>query len=169
MIKTNIDEIEIRNKLFSLALLQYHKPYVHNTYGPLTFDCTGLVWYLYNNICHINIMDGGFGMSTTTKVMTSKYGKLLLFEENDLNKDLSILKKGDILFFHRQSMNDNIPTINNRYPGHCGLYLEDYYFIHASKTKGQVIISNFYQNEYWQNVLVASKDILSLELKRKKE
>lgn len=91
--------------------------------------------------------------------MTSKYGKLTLFKENDINKDLNLIKNGDIVFFHRQSLKDNIPTENNKYPGHCGIYLGEQKFIHASMPKQRVVISDFSKNEYWLQVLVGSKDI----------
>ena len=128
--------------------------------GPDTFDCAGFAWFLYNEVFSINIFEEGIGLSTTTKIMTSKYGKLTLFNENDFNKDLSLVKLGDILFFHRQSLTDTIPTETNKYPGHCGIYLGERTFIHASRPKKKVIITNFDNNDYWLKVLVASKDII---------
>ena len=130
-------------------------------HGPDTFDCAGLVWFLYHELFEINLYKQGFGLSTTTKIMTSSYGKITLFDEDSLNKDLSLIRKGDILFFHRQSMHDTIPKVDNKYPGHCGIYLGDNDFIHCSRPKGKVIISNFNNNKYWKKVLVASKAILS--------
>lgn len=159
MIKTNINEIKLRTKIIKLALLQYNKPYEHGKNGPDTFDCAGLAWFVYNLICNINLYNEGFGLSTTTKIMTSKYGKNTLFKEDDKDKDLSLIKSGDIVFFHRQSLKDNSPTENNKYPGHCGIYLGEQKFIHASMPKQKVIISNFTKNEYWLKVLVGSKNI----------
>lgn len=52
-----------------------------------------------------------------------------------------------------------IPKDNNKYPGHCGIYLGNNEFIHSSKVKGKVVISNFTKNDYWKRVLVASKDV----------
>ena len=162
MIKADNIENELRKKIVELALLQLHKPYEHNTYGPDTFDCTGFVLFTYSEIFKvIHLCCNGYGKSTTTKLMTSIYGILKLFEEADTNKDLSVIKPGDILFFHRQSMNDTIPKIDNRYPGHCGIYLGNGRFIHCSRPKGEIIISNFNENEYWKKVLVATKDIIS--------
>ena len=161
VIKVDFKENELREKIIKLALLQHHKLYEHGKNGPNTFDCAGFVWFLYYEIFRINLYNRGFGLSTTTKIMTNNYGKTILFRKNDPNKDLSIIRKGDILFFHRQSMNDTIPKVDNKYPGHCGIYLGDNYFIHCSRPKGQVIISNFDNNEYWKEVLVANKDIFS--------
>ena len=93
--------------------------------------------------------------------MTSKYGILTIYKEDALKKDLNLIKKGDILFFHRQSLNDNFPRENNKYPGHCGIYLGNQKFIHASKSKKKVIISNFSEDAYWLNILVGAKNIIN--------
>lgn len=159
MIKTDTKEIELRYKIIKLALLQHHKPYIHGNNGPNSFDCAGLVWFIYNKILNINLYNNGFGLSTSTKIMTNNYGKLILFDENNLNKDIKMIKIGDIVFFHRQSLNDIMPKDNNKYPGHCGIYLGNNNFIHCSSSKGEVVISNFIKNKYWEKVLVASKNV----------
>lgn len=156
MIKANnLDEY--RDKLISLALLQYGKKYVHGMMGPDTFDCAGFVWYVYKLVYGINIFQDGFGKSTTTMIMTSKYGNITLF--NQLQKDTSLIKKGDIVLLHRQSLKDNEPKEDNKYPGHCGIYLGDNRFIHASGTEKKMVISSF-NNKYWKDILVASKDVV---------
>lgn len=152
-------EQELREKIIKLALLQHHKLYEHGHHGPETFDCAGLVWFLYYSIFGINLYNQGFGLSTTTKIMTDNYGENILFNESDINKDLSIIERGDILFFHRQSLKDNVCKFDNKYPGHCGIYLGNHSFIHCLKSKGKVVISNFDENEYWKKVLVASKNV----------
>lgn len=129
--------------------------------GPNTFDCAGLIWYLYYSLCDINIFDAGIGLSTTTRIMTSNYGILTLFEEHHLKKDLKLIREGDVIFFHRQSLQDTKPKYDNKYPGHCGLYLGNNSFIHASRPIQQIIISNFNNNPYWLDVLVGSKNFFS--------
>jgi len=151
---------ELRNKLIELARIKYHKPYIHGSHGPECFDCAGFIWYLYNETLNINIYENGFGLSTTTKIMTSSYGKITLYKENSLNKNLKLIKPGDILFFHRQSLNDNFPKENNKYPGHCGIYLGNNAFMHCSRSQNKIIINTF-NKDYWKKVLVASKDIIS--------
>lgn len=153
MIKANTLD-NIRDEICKLALDQYNKKYVHGSMGPDTFDCAGLVWYIYYYFYHKDIFYKGYGKSTTTMLMTSKYGIL------HLGNDLSILKRGDIVLLHRQSLKDTEPTPYNKYPGHCGIYIDDNYFIHASGTEKRVVISSF-NNEYWVKKLVASKDIVS--------
>ena len=46
---------ELREQLITLALQQYNKKYIHGQMGPNTFDCAGLIWFLYNEIFSINI------------------------------------------------------------------------------------------------------------------
>ena len=42
--------------------------------------------YIYNTIIKIDLYYQGIGLSTTTKIMTSKYGKITLYEENQIKK-----------------------------------------------------------------------------------
>lgn len=93
--------------------------------------------------------------------MTSEFGKNIYYEEKSVKKDLNLFQEGDIIFFHRQSLSDTFPKKDNKYPGHCGIYLGNYEFIHCSRPIGKVIISNFNKNVYWKDVLVASKNVLS--------
>lgn len=159
-ITANTTQNELRNKIIKLAYQMLNKPYVHGSHGPDDFDCAGLVWYLYNNILDIDIYEGGIGLSTTTKIMTSKYGIITLFDKNDISKNIKLIKKGDIVFFHRQSLKDNEPNANNKYPGHCGIYIGDNSFIHSS-IKGHKTSINTLEEKYWNKVLVANKDIIS--------
>ena len=146
----------IRDDICALALSKLNNDYVHGGFGPDTFDCAGLVWYAYNEILGIDIFDGGYGISTTTMIMTSNYGKLTLYKDN---KNLELLNRGDIVLLHRQSLKDNEPRVDNKYPGHCGIYLGNNKFVHASGTKKKVLINSF-NNEYWYNKLIGSKDIV---------
>ncbi len=163
MIKADIfDEKEIRSEIIELALKQYNKLYIHGKKGPYTFDCAGFVWFLYNKVLDINIFYNGIGKSTTTKIMTGYYGSLRLYDEKSLNKDLKLIKPGDVLLFHTQSKEDNNPTRFNKYPGHCGLYLSDNIFLHCSNKKGGVVLDNFDDNnKKWRKKIIASKDIAS--------
>jgi len=160
VIKADINREILRQKIIKLALLQYKKKYEHGEHGPDTFDCAGLVWYVYNKICNIDIYTGGTGKSTTTKIMTCDYGERLDFDEFSESKDINLINIGDILFFHRQSKQEFEPTKDNKYPGHCGIYLGDNNFIHCTRTKGKVTIDNF-KKKYWKRILVGSKDIIN--------
>lgn len=123
--------------------------------GPDTYDCAGLVWYIYRKVLGINIFKDGEGLSTTTKIMTSSYGELTKYDTKI--KNIKLIKKGDIVLLHRQSLKDNEPRKDNKYPGHCGIYIGNNAFIHASGTEKRIVISNF-NNEYWYKKLVGYKD-----------
>lgn len=92
--------------------------------------------------------------------MKSNYGTITTFEEDILDKNIFLIKKGDIVLFHRQSKEETEPKSTNKYPGHCGIYLGDKRFIHAPSTKGKIIIDSFEKSEYWTKKLVASKNII---------
>lgn len=154
----------VRNELSRLAILQLNKPYEHGSHGLNDFDCAGLVWYLYNEIFGIDLYEIGFGLSTTTMMMTSRYGKITLYKDNTIYKDL-FLNTGDILFFHRQSKNDYMPKKDNKYPGHCGIYIGNNNFIHCSRKYNMVTMNNLDKDIYWKKILVGSKDIVSKQKK----
>ena len=156
-----MDNIEKRKQVIDFALEQLGKDYIHNTYGPDTFDCAGFAWYVYKNVLDINIFEDGIGLSTTTKTMTSKYGKMVLFSEKELEKDIYLIKPGDILFFHSQALKDDKPKEDNKYPGHVGIYLGNNKFIHATKKVGNVVIDDFNCNKRLYKKLVGYKDIIN--------
>lgn len=157
MIKGVIKANTYINNVVDLSLKQLGKDYIHGHMGPDTFDCAGLVWYVYNFLYGINIFEGGYGLSTTTMIMTGNYGKLTLFDS--INKNIKLINKGDIVLLHRQSKQDNEPRCDNKYPGHCGIYLGDGTFIHASGSVKKVVINSF-DEEYWKKILVGSKTII---------
>ena len=155
MIRANIiNEDILRQKIIKLALLQLDKEYIHGKHGPDSFDCAGFVWYIYNQVLNIDIYNSGIGLSTTTRIMTSTYG-----ENSFFNDDNTIINSGDILFFHMKSLKENKPSDNNKYPGHCGIYLYDNNFIHCTSIYKKVSINNLENDLYWSKKLVASKNI----------
>lgn len=169
MIKADIfNEEEIRNRIIKLAKEKQGFKYEHNMYGPTYFDCAGFVWYIYNQVMGINIFKGGVGKSTTTKVMTGKFGYLRIFDEDSIiESKLNVTLPGDILLFHTQSLKKKMPEDDNKYPGHAGIYLGNNEFIHCSSKRKEVLIMNF-DDEYWQKKLVASKDMITNNKIKKK-
>lgn len=157
-----IKENFYRHNLIEYAYTFLDKPYIWDAKGPEEFDCSGFTKYLYQTLFNINIEKDGYGIGDTTKQMTSSIGTITKYKE-ELNKELNI-KPGDLLFFHRQSLDEFIPTPTNRYPGHVGIYIGNNKFIHASKDAGKIIISNL--DNYWTKILVASKDIITNILKK---
>ena len=55
----------------------------------------------------------------------------------------SNLKKGDLVFFDTQGSNDGRVS-------HAGIYLGSGQFIHASSTKGKVVISDMSSGHYYR-------------------
>lgn len=150
-----------RKNVMDLALLQLGKNYVWGAIGPDEFDCSGFTFYVFKELFGIDINHSGYGIGDTTKQMTNDIGILRNYNENDEKKKdyLVDIQLGDLVFFHRQSLDDNQPTPTNRYPGHVGIYLGDNQFIHASSDEGKIIISKM--DDYWLGILVASRDIIS--------
>ena len=90
--------------------------------------------------------------------MTSDIGKLFTINKNDKN-NLKLLK-GDILLIHRQSLKENEPKEDNKYPGHCGLYIGNGKFIHATKVTNRVCISKINEENMWSKKLIGYKRII---------
>lgn len=168
---------ETRNKIVKLTLEQLKKEYIHGDNGPDTFDCAGLVWHVYNKVLGIDVYKNGYGKSTTGRIMTNPIGNITYFDEDE--KDISLIKPGDVLLFHRQSKDDVIPRPSNKYPGHCGIYIGDGEFVHATrrmldikkylgeeykkyegKIEGLVIKSELEDGKFWTKRLVASKNMI---------
>ncbi len=154
-------EEHFRQNVIDLAMIQLGKSYVWGSVGPDEFDCSGLTFYLFKELFNVDINKDGYGVGDTTKQMTNNIGTLRQYKEDDLNKKdyLKDIQIGDLLFFHRQSLEEKQPTPTNRYPGHVGIYLGENQFIHASSDEGKVIISEL--NDYWLSIMVASRDIIT--------
>ena len=118
------------------GLINFSKKYVNGGHGPNEFDCAGLTWYVYNEVLGINVYEDGFGRDSTTKIMTSTYGKLTIYQEGIKTLKDNEFKLGDILLFHRLSKRDNAPTPTNKYPGHCGIYIGNNETIGCNSGKG---------------------------------
>ena len=157
MIKANTSDL-LRMKLIKFTLEQIGKKYVHGEHGPDSFDCAGFVWYVYNEVLGIDIYQEGFGNSTTTRIMTAPNGNMNYF--------LNDVKVGDILFFHTQSKNEYEPTEDNRYPGHCAIYLGDYELMHCTsmhkilKVTKSNLLGKTKLSRKLQRMYVGSKNII---------
>lgn len=102
-------------------------PYVYGAAGDQSFDCSGFTMYVYKNfgysLCH----------SATAQ---SKMGEYVAKED---------LQPGDLVFFLDYETMDGI--------GHCGIYIGDGNFIHASSGSGycvkiSTLLSGSYYNRY---------------------
>lgn len=98
--------------------------YVYGAAGPSSFDCSGLVMYVYKHF--------GYSLSHSSKVQATQ-GKAVTGE----------LQPGDILVFSN----------NGKTVGHVGIYIGNDKFVHASDSSTGVIISNLSakcnKSKYW--------------------
>ncbi len=105
--------------MIAFAKKQLGKRYVWSNEGPNSFDCSGFVYYVltHNGVKTSRYSAAGFSQVKQWDKITSK-------------KDL---KPGDILFFR---------AIGGSRIGHTGIWLGDNKFIHASSSKGKVVITS---------------------------
>lgn len=126
------NEIEVANILSNILIQQLGKPYVYGNSGPNSFDCSGLIKYVYSKV-DINL----------PRVVTdqSKIGKLIKKED---------LKFGDIIFFSSDGYRLT----------HVGIYVGNGYFVHAPKSRDVVKISTI-SSGYYAKTYVLSRRVLS--------
>lgn len=126
-----------------------------NEFAPSEFTS-----YVFKQLFNIDINESGYGLDNSTKQMTNDLGDLKIYNENDSKKInyLEDIQKGDLVFFHTETLEANSPTPNNHYPGHVGLYLGNKEFIHVSPTEEKITIDKI--EDKWLNILVASRDII---------
>lgn len=101
--------------------------YVYGGSGPSTFDCSGFTMYVYKQF--------GINLSHSARAQ-SKNGSYVAKED---------LKPGDLVFFKDYETMDGI--------GHCGIYIGEGNFIHASSGTGycvkvSTLLSGSYQTRY---------------------
>lgn len=116
---------------------QLGKPYVRGGISPESgFDCSGLVFYAYNNVLERKL-------PRTTRAM---------FRDKRLKRvKIENLRRGDLVFFRSKS----------RGPAdHVGVYLGDNTFIEAPRTGLNIRISNF-MADYWQDHYLGARRILT--------
>lgn len=105
-----------REAIVNLAMKQLGKKYVYGTMGPNTFDCSGLVYYVYKNAINVTV-------PRTAK--SQGYWGTSISKSN--------LKPGDILYW------------NSPYD-HVAIYIGDNKIIHAPEPGKNVTIVNIYKN-----------------------
>ncbi len=116
--------------LYRTLISQLGKPYAYGHEGPDSFDCSGLIKYVYSKI----------GMSLPRLVSDqAKAGAWV---------DKPDLKFGDIVFFSNDSGEE---------PSHAGIYIGHSYFIHAPKTGDVVKISSLSSEYYRQKYCTAAR------------
>lgn len=114
------------NKAIALLEKQVGKPYVWGANGPESFDCSGLVRYIYKTSMGKDIPRVSYDQS--------KFGQEV---------DKKDLQPGDLVFFD---------TMNKGRVSHVGMYVGNDEFIHASNPKDGVVksklSSSYYEKTY---------------------
>ena len=97
--------------------------YVYGGSGPSTFDCSGFTMYVYKH----------FGYSLSHSATAQSYEGTAISKEN--------LQVGDLVFFSDYQTLEGI--------GHCGIYIGNGEFIHASSGSGFCVkVSNLLSGSY---------------------
>ena len=123
------------DKVLDFAHQQLGKPYVWGAQGPNSFDCSGLIYYVYKNAANITL--------PRTSVEQSKFGTTV---------SKSNLKAGDLVFF-----DTNGP--NNGAVSHVGIYAGEGQLIHASSSNKKIVKVNM-ETSYWNNTYIVAKRVL---------
>lgn len=105
-------------------------PYKFGGVTPSGFDCSGFVWYIFNQ--------QGKNLPRTADVQY-KIGKPVFIND---------LRRGDLVFF----------TTYEPGASHCGIYLENGNFIHASSSRG-VMISKL-SDYYWKPRYLGARRVI---------
>ncbi|WP_052951949.1 C40 family peptidase [Paraclostridium benzoelyticum] len=118
--------------IINTAKAQLGKPYVWGAEGPNSFDCSGLVYYVYGQ--------HGKKMPRTSR------------EQANVGTTVSQsqLQPGDLIF----SSTDGSGGVN-----HVGIYIGSGQMIHAPKP-GDVVKTTNINSSYWQNTYVKAKRVL---------
>ena len=119
-------------------------PYVYGGASPSGFDCSGFTMYVYNK----------FGISMRHGAQAqAKLGKAVNVDKSSKSSMLNNLKRGDLVFFLDYETMDEI--------GHCGIYIGDGDFIHASSGSGYCVkINSLLPGEYYNTRYCAARRIL---------
>ena len=118
---------ELGSEIVSYAKQYLGCPYVYGAAGSQSFDCSGFTMYVYKHF--------GYSLSHSATAQ-SKVGTYVAKED---------LQPGDLVFFLDYETMDGI--------GHCGIYIGDGEFIHASSGSGycvktSTLLSGSYYNRY---------------------
>ena len=119
-------------------------PYVYGGASPSGFDCSGFTMYVYNKF-DISMRHGAQAQA--------KLGKEVNVDKSSKSSMINNLKKGDLVFFLDYETMDEI--------GHCGIYIGDGDFIHASSGSGYCVkINSLLPGEYYNTRYCAARRLL---------
>ena len=119
--------------VIDLAHKQLGKPYVWGAEGPNSFDCSGLIYYVYKNAASI----------TLPRTSSAQYSAGVAVSRSNL-------KAGDLIF----SSTDGTGNIT-----HVAIYVGDGQMIHAPRT-GKNVEKVSINNSYWNKAYVGARRVL---------
>ncbi|MDU3751472.1 MAG: C40 family peptidase, partial [Peptoniphilus rhinitidis] len=122
----------IASKVIMSAENKIGSTYVYGDTGKEGYDCSGLVYSIYNDELGISIPRASFSQSTCGKQVSK-----------------SDLQEGDLVFFN---------TTGNGV-SHVGIYIGGGKFIHASSGQGKVVTSSL-SEEYYEDTYVNATRVL---------
>ena len=120
----------IAAKVINSAENKLGSTYVYGDTGKDGYDCSGLVYSIYNNELGISIPRSSVSQSTFGKQVSK-----------------SDLQEGDLVFFN---------TVGNGV-SHVGIYVGDGKFIHASSVQGKVMTSSLDEGYYQERYVNATR------------
>ena len=119
-------------------------PYVYGGASSSGFDCSGFTMYVYKKF--------GISMSHSARAQ-SNLGKKVNVDTDSKSSILNNLKTGDLVFFL------NYETMNRI--GHCGIYIGNGEFIHASSGSGYCVkINSLLPGEYYNTRFCSARRFL---------
>ena len=131
-------------KIASYAKKFLGVPYVYGGASPSGFDCSGFTMYVYDNF-GISLPHGAQGQA--------KLGEKVTANKNSKTSLLNNLEIGDLVFFLDYETMDEI--------GHCGIYIGNGNFIHASSGSGYCVkINSLLPGEYYNTRYCAARRII---------
>ena len=123
------------DKVAALAKKQEGKGYAYGAEGANQFDCSGLAYYVYKKAAGKTLP-----RSSAEQASNGSYKKIT---------SLSSAKKGDLLCFI---------TGGGKKCDHVGIYLGGGKFVHASQSKGKVLVSSL--TDYWKDAFICARRIV---------
>ena len=132
------------NEIVAYAKKFLGVPYVYGGASSSGFDCSGFTMYVFNHF--------GISMGHGAQ-MQSRLGEEVEANKNSKTSLLENLEVGDLVFFLDYETMDDI--------GHCGIYIGDGNFIHASSGSGYCVkINSLLPGEYYNTRYCTARRVL---------
>lgn len=126
------DTPEMRDTIRFAAIAEVGKPYRYGGAGPASFDCSGLVQYVF--------AEAGIALPRSAREQR-KHGEHLDFDE---------ARPGDLLFY----------KINNWFGvDHVAIYIGDGYAVHAPASGRSVVVTDM-TTPFWQKHFKSAVNVL---------